>query len=97
MFRFGTAGAFTALLTDAGFDDVRIESMAVVAAFADAPEFWRAFLDLAGVTAVALAKLPQQVQDHLARDVAKDLEPNRSAAGYTLFGDVLIATAVKPR
>jgi hypothetical protein len=96
IFRFGRPDAFASLLTDAGFGGIRIESAAVTAAFADAAEYWRAFLDLAGVTTVALAKLPQEMQDHLARDVAQDLEPYRSAAGYTLSGEVLIATAVKP-
>ena len=48
------------------------------------------------MTTVALAKLPQELQDHLARDVVQDLELYRSSAGYTLSGEVLIATAVKP-
>ena len=96
VFRFGTPGAFTSLLADAGFGSIRIESIAITAAFADAAEYWSTFLDLAGVTAVALAKLPQDVQEHLARDVALDLAPYGSAAGYTLSGEVLIATAVKP-
>jgi hypothetical protein len=96
MFRFGTADALASLLVGAGFGSIRIESMAITAAFADAAEYWRAFLDLAGVTTVALAKLPQEVRDHLACDVARDLEPYRSAAGYALSGDVLIGAAVKP-
>jgi ubiquinone/menaquinone biosynthesis C-methylase UbiE len=93
IFRFGTPGAFASLLADAGFGSIRIESMAITAAFADAAEYWSTFLALAGVTTVALAKLPQDVQAHLARDVAQDLESYRSAAGYTLSGEVLIATA----
>lgn len=96
IFRFGTPDAFASLLTEAGFGDIRIESTAITAVFADAAEYWRAFLDLAGVTAVALAKLPQDVQGTLARDVSQDLGPYQSAAGYALSGGVLIATAVKP-
>ncbi len=96
MFRFGTPDAFASLLTDAGFGGIRIESTAVTAAFADAAEYWRAFLDLAGVSTVALAKLPQEVQVRLARDLGLVLEPYGSSAVYGLSGEVLIATAVKP-
>jgi ubiquinone/menaquinone biosynthesis C-methylase UbiE len=96
VFRFGTPAALTSLLADAGFGSIRIESIAITAAFNDAAEYWSTFLDLAGVTTLALAKLPQDVQEHVARDVALDLAPYGSAAGYTLCGEVLIATAVKP-
>jgi hypothetical protein len=63
----------------------------------DAAAYWRNFLDLAGVTTIALAKLPQDMQDKLAADVATDLEPHRRGPSYVLAGEGLIVTAAKPR
>jgi ubiquinone/menaquinone biosynthesis C-methylase UbiE len=97
IFRFGSKDALSALMQSAGFADVRIETAGIEAAVPDAATYWRNFLDLAGVTTVALAKLPQEMQDKLAADVATDLEPYRHGAGYVLTGEVLIVTAAKPR
>jgi ubiquinone/menaquinone biosynthesis C-methylase UbiE len=97
IFRFGSKDALSALMQDAGFADIRVETAGIEAAAPDAATYWRNFLDLAGVTTVALAKLPQDMQDKLAADVATDLEPYRRGAGYVLMGEVLIVTAAKPR
>jgi ubiquinone/menaquinone biosynthesis C-methylase UbiE len=97
IFRFGSAAALSALMEGAGFADIHVETTGVEAAVPDAATYWRNFLDLAGVTTVALAKLPQEMQNKLADDVAFDLEPFRHGAGYVLPGEVLIVAAANPR
>lgn len=96
IFRFGTIDTFSALLAGAGFRTAQIEPLMIAAEFADATAYWRTFLDLAGITTVVLAKLPREMQNHLARDVAKDLAPFRTSGGCRLTGEVLIACAHKP-
>jgi ubiquinone/menaquinone biosynthesis C-methylase UbiE len=95
IFRFGTAGALHGLIAGAGFAEVQVETAQATATPPDAAAYWRTFLDLAGVTTIALAKLPQEMQEKLARDVATDLAPYRTSNGYTLPGEVLIVSAVK--
>jgi ubiquinone/menaquinone biosynthesis C-methylase UbiE len=96
IFRFGTKDALSVLMQDAGFADIRVETTDIEAVVPDAATYWRNFLDLAGVTTIALAKLPQDMQDKLAEDVATDLEPYRRGSAYVLSGEVLIVTAAKP-
>jgi ubiquinone/menaquinone biosynthesis C-methylase UbiE len=95
IFRFGATGALGMLVAAAGFDDVRIETVLIESSVPDAATYWKDFLDLAGVTTVVLAKLPPAMQEQLARDVAADLAPYRSADGYTLTGEILIVAARK--
>jgi ubiquinone/menaquinone biosynthesis C-methylase UbiE len=97
IFRFGTPDALRALIAGAGFAEIQIETTQATATLPDAAAYWRTFLDLAGVTTIALAKLPQDMQDKLASDVATDLEPYRAATGngYVLPGEVLIVSANK--
>jgi ubiquinone/menaquinone biosynthesis C-methylase UbiE len=97
IFRFGTVDALRALIAGAGFGDVRIETTQAAATPRDAGAYWNTFLDLAGVTTIALAKLPQEMQEKLARDVATDLEPYRtgSGSGYSLPAEVLIVSATR--
>jgi ubiquinone/menaquinone biosynthesis C-methylase UbiE len=97
IFRFGSAAALTALIGNAGFGNISVETATIEAAIPDAATYWRNFLDLAGVTTVVLAKLPLELQRQLARDVALDLEPYRSGDGYLLPGEVLIACAQNNR
>jgi SAM-dependent methyltransferase len=96
IFRFGKPEALEALIGGAGFADVHVVPTAIETEFADAGAYWKTFLDLAGVTTVVLAKMPQETQDQLARDVATDLAPYRSGGGYALRGDVLMVAAVRP-
>jgi ubiquinone/menaquinone biosynthesis C-methylase UbiE len=97
IFRFGSKQALSALIGNAGFTDIHIEFADIQAAVPDAAAYWRNFLDLAGITTVVLAKLPQETQDQLSRDVARDLEPYRSDTGYVLPGEVLMVRARKNR
>jgi ubiquinone/menaquinone biosynthesis C-methylase UbiE len=97
IFRFGSKQALAALVRDAGFTEVEVETTGIEAAVPDAATYWRNFLDLAGVTTVVLAKLPQEMQDKLANDVALDLEPYRNGTGYLLPGEVQLVCACKNR
>jgi ubiquinone/menaquinone biosynthesis C-methylase UbiE len=96
IFRFGATGALGLMVAAAGFAEVRTESALIEVTVPDAAAYWKNFLDLAGVTTVVLARLPQETQDLLARDVARDLEPYRSAGGFALAGEVLLVRASKP-
>lgn len=97
IFRFGSVGALDALVRTAGFGGIRIEASNIEVNVPDSAAYWQIFLDLAGVTTVVLAKLPQAMQDKLAQDVAYDLEPFRNGAGYALKGEVLIVSALRNR
>lgn len=97
IFRFGSTQALDALIRNAGFTELSIETATIEAEVPDAATYWRNFLDLAGITTVVLAKLPQETQDTLAHDVARDLEPYRRGSGYVLPGEVQIVCARKDR
>lgn len=92
VFRFGDPDALNALLAQAGFCDIRIESCPVTCHFNDPAAYWQAFLDLAGGAAEALSRLPDETQRQLQEAVADELTPYRDAAGYTLESTVLIAS-----
>ncbi|MBS0344984.1 MAG: class I SAM-dependent methyltransferase [Proteobacteria bacterium] len=91
VFRFGDPDALNALLAQAGFCDIRIESCPVTCHFNDPAAYWQAFLDLAGGAAEALSRLPDETQRQLQEAVADELTPYRNADGYTLESTVLIA------
>lgn len=91
MFRFGERAALHELLASSGFGGVEIEPANISPAFPDAASYWRSFLDLAGVTTVALAKLPPETQSLLAANVANDLAPYRQDGSYRLSSTILIA------
>jgi ubiquinone/menaquinone biosynthesis C-methylase UbiE len=94
MFRFGTPVALQTLAADAGFSTVNTEPVAIKITAPDAPTYWRQFLDVAGITAVSLAKQPPEVLEKLAHDVAHDLAPYRTADGYDLTSRVMLVKAV---
>ena len=96
MFRFGDPDVLRRMLQECGFTAIDIERATITPAPTDAASYWQGFLDLAGVTTVALTKLPQETQDLLAADVSRDLAPYLSAGAYHLSSVVLIAAAQKP-
>jgi len=96
MFRFGNPDVLKRMLQECGFDAIDIERVTITPAPADTATYWQGFLDLAGVTTVALAKLPQETQDLLATDVARDLAPYSRTGVFRLDSIVLIAAARKP-
>jgi ubiquinone/menaquinone biosynthesis C-methylase UbiE len=93
VFRFGTPEVLSALLTQAGFSDIRIEACAVNCRFDSPTAYWQAFLDLAGGAAEALSRLPDETRQCLQDAVADELAPHRDMDGYTLQSTVLVASA----
>jgi SAM-dependent methyltransferase len=94
MFRFGKPEVLTKLVEAAGFGQVYTEPVKIERIVPDAASYWRSFLDAAGITTVALAKQPVEVQEHLANDVAIDLEPYRRDDGYHLISTVMVVSAI---
>ncbi|WP_332670975.1 methyltransferase domain-containing protein [Aromatoleum sp.] len=95
VFRFGEPAVLEAALGAAGFGDVRITPCRFTCTFADAAEYWQAFLDLAGGAAEALARLPDATQQQLRDAVTDELAPHRppDGAGYAVDALALVASA----
>ncbi len=93
VFRFGRPAQLRAMLEQAGFAGVAVQPCRLESAFPDADAYWQAFLDLAGGAAGALARLPQELQERLPREVARELAPYRAADGYRLESLVWLARA----
>lgn len=93
IFRYGDATLLAGALAAAGFEAVRVASVAFDSDFADAAAYWQAFLDLAGGAAWSLAQLPAARRERLAGEVATELAPYRRGSGYRMTSRVLIATA----
>jgi ubiquinone/menaquinone biosynthesis C-methylase UbiE len=97
MFRFGQPAVLEKLVSDAGFTDAHAEEVTVEFS-ADSPAaYWQQFLDAAGITAVALAKQPQEVQDNLKKEVETDLAPYLKDGVYSLDSVLTVVLARKPR
>ena len=96
MFRFANPDVLRRMLHECGFTAIDVQRATITPALADAASYWQGFLDLAGVTTVALARLPQEAQDLLGSDVARDLAPHARSDGYHLDSVVLVAAAEKP-
>ncbi len=95
MFRFGQPAVLEKLVSDAGFSEPHAEELTVEFSANDPASYWQQFLDAAGITAVALAKQPQEVQDNLKKEVATDLAPYLKDGAYTLDSTITIVAAVK--
>lgn len=93
MFRYGNPESLARLVEEAGFSEIQIEPVTVKTLVPSAEMYWRTFLDSAGIVTVALAKLPKEVQTHLAQDVEKDLRPYQTASGYELDNTLLLVSA----
>jgi SAM-dependent methyltransferase len=91
--RFGDAAGLTELLDQAGFAGGAVSACDLVSEFANAADYWRAFLDLAGGAAGSLARLPGPGRERLASAVAEDLAPYAVAGAYRMTSRVLIAAA----
>lgn len=96
MFRFGQPSVLENLVSDAGFTNAHAEEVTVEFSSSDPAAYWQQFLDAAGITAVALAKQSQEVQDNLKKEVATDLAPYLKDGVYTLDSVLTIVAARKP-
>ncbi len=95
VFRFGEPDVLSALLSAAGFEDVRIAPCRFDCRFDDAETYWQAFLDLAGGVAEALSRLPEERSRMLRQSVEADLHAHRNekGEGFTLEALALVASA----
>ena len=98
MFRLGTPDALGSLATNAGLRVVAVAPLTVEVTVQDAADYWRLFLDVAGITTVALNKQPPEVRQKLVDDTAADLQPyfDRAANVYRLPNTVMTLRAEKP-
>ncbi len=102
VFRFGKPATLAALLTDAGYRDIRIEPCDFCCHFEDADSYWQSFLDLAGGVAESLTRLAPDIRARLREAVADDLEahlrqPDEDRPGrYEVGARAWIASACKP-
>lgn len=93
VFRLGEADALAALLGQAGFGEVNITPHTFTCRFANADDYWQAFLDLAGGAAESLSRLPEAMQARLRAEVASEIASHREADGFAIESTVLIASA----
>lgn len=96
VFRFGDPAYLSAMLTEAGFSNIRLEPHDLHCRFATADAYWDAFLALAGGATEALSRLPADKQQALRAAVADDLTDLADADGYHVPASTLIASAIKP-
>jgi len=93
MFRFGGSGVLEKLLEDSGFSQTSSQKVQVSLTVADAREYWTRFLDVAGITTVALAKQPPEVMEKLISDT--NLESYKVGDMYTINSKVVVAAGTK--
>lgn len=94
MFRYGSRDALEKLVQQAGLGEIEIEPVTLQIILPTPEIYWEKFLGAAGIATVALAKLPQELQDHLAKDVVNDLRPYKKAFGYELDSVLMVVSAV---
>jgi len=83
----------TALLEEAGFDQVRTEEVNLRFTFADADEYLRFIVDTAGPVAVALQGLPEAERQAIKAELEEACAPFATGDGYELPGVTLAAVA----
>ena len=94
---FGPGGMFSLsehdrirqLLTDAGYDTVEIEDMAVSWDFEDFDAFWAFLTELAGAIAALIAELDEAEVVDLRTDVRAAAEAFRAGNGYSFPGKTI--------
>jgi ubiquinone/menaquinone biosynthesis C-methylase UbiE len=84
-FSFPSGEALRALLLSAGFGTVDVERVAGVARFSSPEEFTRSFME-GSPLAIAMAEVPQEQRDALARDIANTVRER--------VGDPVVAAMV---
>jgi ubiquinone/menaquinone biosynthesis C-methylase UbiE len=96
MFRFGQPAILEQLVSVAGFSQAHAEEVVVEFSANEPAGYWQQFLDAAGITAVALAKQPLEVQEGLKKEVATDLQPYLKDEVYRLDSTLTVVMAIKP-
>lgn len=97
VFRLGQPEALAPLIASAGFARVQTQGFSFENRFAQAQDYWQAFLDLAGGATEALSRLPTDTRESLRTGVATELQPYQTEEGYQMRSQVLLAQAWKPQ
>jgi SAM-dependent methyltransferase len=74
------------LLTDAGFEVLRMENVGLRWTFDDFDAYWRFLHDHAGAIAVTLESLPEEGRQAVREQIEQDVDPYRDGAGYAIPG-----------
>jgi ubiquinone/menaquinone biosynthesis C-methylase UbiE len=94
-FRFSRPGELEALLLDAGFRDVRVESLPMTIDLASAGEYWEAFMDMAAGAREKMASLSDGDRGRLKALVEESCAPYVADGRLRLMATPLGASAVK--
>jgi ubiquinone/menaquinone biosynthesis C-methylase UbiE len=93
VFALGNAERLTALLRDAGFAEVRTETVGVVFTVRDIDEYLGMTADTAGPIGLLVRGLPEPALAEVGHDVADALSRFRTPSGYEVPGVALCAVA----
>jgi SAM-dependent methyltransferase len=94
VFSMANEGRTRALLTRAGFADVRTEDVPVRFMYSDVDDYERWVMDVAGPFAIVLRGLPESERRSLGAELAQAFAPFEAAGGYEVPGVALCAVAV---
>lgn len=75
-----------ALLTEAGFGDVRIEDMSFTLRFSDFYDYWRFILEFAGAVAILIQSFNDEQREAVRSATQAAIEPFRRGDGYEIPG-----------
>jgi SAM-dependent methyltransferase len=92
-YRFADPGEMRSLLRGAGLTRVRLETVRMVVAVADADELWDGVLGGSVRTSATLLAQPQAVQDRLRAAVARRAEKYRGPDGLEVPVSVVVGAA----
>ncbi len=95
MFRFGSPEVLRELVGGAGFGAIEVEKTIIPFELESPASYWHSFLDVAGITAISLAKQPPEVQTRLEQEVATDLQPYHKANHYDLSSALMLVSGTK--
>jgi ubiquinone/menaquinone biosynthesis C-methylase UbiE len=93
IFSLSDPGSLTAMVTDAGYDDVRTEEMEFHLRFPDFDEYWSFILEFAGAVAVLVQGFPEDQKRTVRDETEKLSEPYRTGGGYDFPGLTVNAVA----
>ncbi|HEY2803474.1 MAG TPA: class I SAM-dependent methyltransferase [Actinomycetota bacterium] len=93
VFSLSDPGKLTAMMTDAGYRDVRTEEMEFHLRFPDFDEYWSFILEFAGAAAVLVRSFPEEQQRTVRDETERISEPYRTGEGYDFPGLTVNAVA----
>ena len=82
------------LLTDAGFEPERVETVEMAWSFESLADYWHYLTDVKGAIAMVVRSLPEADQAALSTEIERRLEPYADGEGYRLPGMCLNVLAV---